>query len=213
MTRTALYRFFDRHDDLLYVGISIAPLHRWTQHKADKPWIEDVASTSIEWYATRAEALEAERRAIIEERPRHNITHNTGRPAQPALVTVVCSECGEIIDDGDGWIECDVLAAGARLATTVQVIGSGWEPIPWEARHSWCDPDIDSTVPEELRDFHETYYFDVSEIRTLAGLIRWTSHLYGKAWVTETDWDEVLERIASGDGIIRMDPAVLGLVP
>lgn len=217
MTRTALYRFFDCNDDLLYVGISLSPLNRWAQHKADKPWIEDVASTTIDWHDTRAEALEAERRAIIEEHPLYNVTHNTGRPTPPALISVVCSECGGIIDDGDGCLEVDALAAG-RLARSIRrgwlSMYDDWKPVPWQAWHWWCDPNPeDESIPEEERTYYPTYHFEVSEVRTLAGLIRWTVDLRGKAWIDGTNWDDVLELIGTGDGILCMDPAVLGLAP
>jgi predicted GIY-YIG superfamily endonuclease len=74
-----LYRFFDEHGDLLYVGISYSAVQRMAQHAADKSWWADVASTTIEKLGviTRAEALDIEREAIVSERPIHNVVHNT----------------------------------------------------------------------------------------------------------------------------------------
>lgn len=80
--RTAVYRLRDAADRLLYVGISDDPLRRWPEHAKDKPWWQDVANFSIEWFGSRPEAFAAEALAIKSERPLHNIVHNADlRPA------------------------------------------------------------------------------------------------------------------------------------
>jgi hypothetical protein len=73
---TTLYRFFDHHGDLLYVGIAANPSKRFNQHNSKKPWWIEVAEIKLEHFPTRAEALEAERNAIRDELPAHNIQHN-----------------------------------------------------------------------------------------------------------------------------------------
>lgn len=76
--RTAVYRFYDARGDLLYVGITNSPRHRFAQH-ADNPdnaWWQYRASHRITWYDTRQQALRAEYIAIREERPIHNKMHN-----------------------------------------------------------------------------------------------------------------------------------------
>ncbi|MFJ3601877.1 GIY-YIG nuclease family protein [Streptomyces anulatus] len=73
---TAVYRLRDNTQQLLYVGISDDPLRRWPEHAKDKPWWQDVANFSIEWFGSRPEALTAEALAIKSERPLHNIVHN-----------------------------------------------------------------------------------------------------------------------------------------
>lgn len=78
---TALYRYFDADELLLYVGISKQPINRLGQHRQDKSWWEQISTVRIERYRTRAEALDAERDAIINECPIYNIVHN-GRHAQ-----------------------------------------------------------------------------------------------------------------------------------
>ena len=82
--RTALYRFYDSDDELLYVGISKDPTARWEQHRV-KPWWRDVTMRVIEWHDDRATAEHAERKAIQTEGPRHNVQHNQ-RPANPVVV-------------------------------------------------------------------------------------------------------------------------------
>lgn len=70
---TALYRWFDRDQRLLYVGISNHILRRTTQHGDSKEWWRRVASCSVTWLPTRQMALDAESRAIVEEDPVYNI--------------------------------------------------------------------------------------------------------------------------------------------
>lgn len=74
---TTLYRLFDRRGMLLYVGVSSNPGRRITQHSGSKDWWSQVTTTTMEHFITRQMALDAERIAIITERPIHNIA---GRP-------------------------------------------------------------------------------------------------------------------------------------
>lgn len=76
----ALYRFYADAGALLYVGITLDPGSRWRAHRDDKPWWQQVTKITIEVYRDRASVLEAERRAIVDERPKYNIVHNTSRP-------------------------------------------------------------------------------------------------------------------------------------
>lgn len=76
---TTLYRFYDAHDRLLYVGISERGPERWKAHRKEKPWWTDVARTTTEHYGDRQAALDAERAAIIAEQPLHNVVHNRQR--------------------------------------------------------------------------------------------------------------------------------------
>lgn len=71
----ALYRFYDRAGELLYVGITRDPGARWSRHAADKPWWHQVQRIAIEPMPDRAIALAAERDAIKAENPRYNIVH------------------------------------------------------------------------------------------------------------------------------------------
>jgi hypothetical protein len=83
--RTDLYRFFDSRHHLLYVGISASAAARYAQHRSDKPWADEIATMSVESFATRHEAAMAEAKAIREELPRYNIVH---RPRQQPLAVV-----------------------------------------------------------------------------------------------------------------------------
>lgn len=83
MSTTTLYRFFDAAGRLLYVGISSQPFARLMQHREDKPWWSDIASTKLEHFGDRALALAAELAAIKAENPLHNIAGRSCEGAPP----------------------------------------------------------------------------------------------------------------------------------
>jgi len=70
---TMLYRLWNDHHALLYVGITDDVDARMDEHRADKPWWGEVTQTSIEEFGSRRRAIEAETRAIFWEQPRYNI--------------------------------------------------------------------------------------------------------------------------------------------
>lgn len=73
--KTSLYRHYNSANELLYVGVSLSSLQRLGQHAQHSDWFKSIASMKIEHFETREMALEAERSAIIRERPLHNIHH------------------------------------------------------------------------------------------------------------------------------------------
>lgn len=76
MARTALYRHFDSEGSLLYIGIALCPTYRLSKHRSRSPWFERIASITVHWYASRHEAMNAERQAIQAEHPLENIAHS-----------------------------------------------------------------------------------------------------------------------------------------
>ena len=76
---TKLYRHFDEHGNLLYVGISNCAIKRFGEHRKSSPWIDLVTTITIQEYDTRAAALEAERIAIEQECPEFNIVNGVAR--------------------------------------------------------------------------------------------------------------------------------------
>lgn len=74
----AVYRMFDHAGRLLYIGKS-GRAGRFDEH-AVKRWFPLVSAITLEWHATHAEAMLAEKRAIAAERPRYNIA---GSPVAP----------------------------------------------------------------------------------------------------------------------------------
>lgn len=73
---TTLYRHFDSTGKLLYIGISLNEFNRFKQHMVNSNWSTDTAYTHYERFNTREEALDAERLAIMDEKPVYNKIHN-----------------------------------------------------------------------------------------------------------------------------------------
>lgn len=71
-----LYRFWDAHDVLLYVGISVDSPTRIANHMRDKPWWGDVETIKFTKYPNRKAALEAEAEMIRTLKPLYNVVHN-----------------------------------------------------------------------------------------------------------------------------------------
>jgi len=85
--RTALYRHFDSDGRLLYVGITNSAVARINQHMKTARWAEDIRSVEIEWFETRADAIDAEDRAIASENPVFNIRGQASANAMPQPCT------------------------------------------------------------------------------------------------------------------------------
>lgn len=81
--RTAVYRFFDVDDDLLYVGMTNNPERRFLEHVESKVWWYEVDHFEVEWFDNRFLAEDAEVVAIWQEQPRYNIDRRLPRPADP----------------------------------------------------------------------------------------------------------------------------------
>lgn len=99
MTRTtktgeqphALYRFYGAGGTLLYIGITNSLPRRLTQHNERKAWWLGVSDVKVEHYPSREAVLEAEKRAIIAEKPLYNDKHNRdglGKTKQPGSLDI-----------------------------------------------------------------------------------------------------------------------------
>jgi predicted GIY-YIG superfamily endonuclease len=80
-----LYRHYQPNGDLLYVGITLSVLERTDRHLQVAEWRETICLIVIEPFATREEALEAERVAIRNEFPKFNRIHNGHRTPEQEL--------------------------------------------------------------------------------------------------------------------------------
>lgn len=69
---TAVYRFYDETDRLLYVGIAVDLRARWARHRQQASWWTLSRRSDIQWFPDRVSAEEAETRAIRSESPLHN---------------------------------------------------------------------------------------------------------------------------------------------
>ena len=70
---TCVYRLFDIEGRLLYVGLTKNPADRIPALRR-KAWGREIASQTLEWFPERIAAKDAERTAIRDENPAHNIT-------------------------------------------------------------------------------------------------------------------------------------------
>lgn len=72
-----LYRHFDIYGNLLYVGVSLSAVGRLAQHKRHAKWYSEIQTMTVENFSSRTELLNAERIAIINEKPLHNKQYNS----------------------------------------------------------------------------------------------------------------------------------------
>lgn len=74
ITEHVLYRVFDDHNVLLYVGITNDPVLRFRTHRHEKPWWKQhVHTAKFEYFYNRADLEAAEKYAIRHENPVYNI--------------------------------------------------------------------------------------------------------------------------------------------
>lgn len=69
-----LYRFYDANGVLLYIGISRTMMVRLSRHQYENPFMDQVATITLQrGFQTRAELEAAEKWAIEDEQPLHNV--------------------------------------------------------------------------------------------------------------------------------------------
>lgn len=85
---TSLYRYYDRHGILLYVGITSRGTRRQSEHQ-DKAWWPYVARQTVEHFPSRESAMAAEAAAIRAHQPPFNTQHNPGRDDMLAAYAAV----------------------------------------------------------------------------------------------------------------------------
>jgi hypothetical protein len=109
MTWWRLYRFFAEGGELLYVGISRAPLERLVDHLRNQHWADEIARWERDprLFADELEARAMERVAIKRGRPCYNVIHNDNpqrtrseqapRPARTAAPTLTSASISAIL--------------------------------------------------------------------------------------------------------------------
>ena len=124
---TALYRFYDTDDNLLYVGITVELGWRWKQH-ARREWWRQVTRATVEHHPSRDEAAAAERTAIQQEHPRWNVIHKPP-PPKPVPLAPAPSLVVELGDDIERMIGD---TAGLTCGQVANLMGAGRSTI-----HRW----------------------------------------------------------------------------
>jgi predicted GIY-YIG superfamily endonuclease len=88
-----LYRFYNADNELLYVGISGNWRNRLHQHERNSEWWNDVCYIKLEKFTTRVLVEDAEKRAIITEKPIWNkvfsLTYESPREHFERIKTMV----------------------------------------------------------------------------------------------------------------------------
>ncbi|MFJ5217213.1 hypothetical protein ACIP98_21125 [Streptomyces sp. NPDC088354] len=82
-----MYRLYDVHGSLLYIGSAYDPDHRCKSHRT-QPWWPQVARRTDEWFEHRMAAYTAETKAIAREDPPHNVM-GTARYTLPQTEAVL----------------------------------------------------------------------------------------------------------------------------
>lgn len=78
-TPTALYKYFDDAGRLLYIGITGDLANREQGHIGSSRWMELTASSTVQRYPSREDALKVEREAIEAEHPVSTASTTTPR--------------------------------------------------------------------------------------------------------------------------------------
>ena len=68
-----LYRHFDKNQKLLYIGLTNNIHGRISGHKSASKWFLDIANITLEHFPSRFMLIEAEKEAIRNEKPEHNV--------------------------------------------------------------------------------------------------------------------------------------------
>jgi hypothetical protein len=101
--RGSVYRLFDAHGRLLYVGMT-SRAGRWFEHLS-RDWWPDVAHATVEHFPTREDAAVAETNAIRNESPLHNGLRYDGRPQNQGRIYREWHEGSVFLrKDQDRWI-------------------------------------------------------------------------------------------------------------
>lgn len=158
-----VYRFYE-DDHLLYIGKTISPRERLKKHRREKDWFKQVTTIKLDRYDTEAEALDAERQAIVAEAPAHNIQHNTmvGKaeamnPDPPTTVEGSDPLVGMFYLE---WEQCAACGSRGRVLTQGQVVArNDYGYLVTE--FSWLTGDSLHTVfASDGFPHNATFYFD-----------------------------------------------------
>jgi hypothetical protein len=138
-----LYRFYDADCVLLYIGITKNPPARFDGHRRDKPWWTEVADIKLTQYPDRESVLEAERQAIIDEKPAWNVVYNGRRPRGPRSNPgrVASSAPGRLVNITSRYGKSETLPLGLYYEVHLDPISDDYLPSETPASELfdiWC---------------------------------------------------------------------------
>lgn len=161
---TYVYRLADELGLLLYVGVAVDVGRRFMQHARHKRWWPQVAHVDLELFATRFEALDAERLAIINERPIYNQVHNADNAGRVDEVRWFCASCNQQTYDGILVLEVGAARDSLRGYLAGEPFHARREPGLVRPFHAACCP---YDLNEMWHDGRKAYRsVDLDDVRT-----------------------------------------------
>lgn len=133
-----VYRMYNADYRLLYVGQTMNALQRVQSHSSTAAWFPDVDTITVEHFASRSEALQAEIEAIRNEKPQHNVQH--AKPQRKKRAPV----------DESTWRTTDLHINPAFLLAILKIDGRDIDSIQFTSRER-----IDAMVAGEGVDLTE----------------------------------------------------------
>jgi hypothetical protein len=129
---TAVYRFFDADNRLLYVGITCNPKMRFRDHQRLSHWWPAQQSVTVDWKDTRGEALAEEAAAILGEDPLHNVIGATTPPARPAMPRTPVHRRPEWVAEVAGQVRAEIARRsskkpGMKFADELGISRTAWD--------------------------------------------------------------------------------------
>lgn len=173
-----LYRFYDREDALLYIGLTINPGRRMEKHRATKPWWSDVARIEMEQHLDAASLANAERAAIVAERPLHNIRMNGGGATITGAASVVAPDglvgrwfhSWEPLADGDDGENSSYVRDGKRVKWQGQIIDRADDDYLVQTYSWWDGTEFGGALlvtRQQMSDW--TFYLDSEHMQITMG--------------------------------------------
>ena len=121
-TQTSVYRYYDRHGILIYVGMTSRGAQRQGEHVASKDWWQFVARQEVDHFPTAAAARAHERQTIASRLPPFNTQHNPMHRQQRAayLAAQSARALHAPVLTGPKWVDADVRVKGGAVSVTVR---------------------------------------------------------------------------------------------
>lgn len=115
----------------------------------------------------------------------------------PHRINWTCDHCHAAIAGRDGYlyVDADDLDRAQRESSNYDLANDdgslhGLPPrrAQWRAEHFNCAPDYDG----------EAYGINIHEVVADRQLLWWTSHLSRKTWLSDTNWMDLIHKVAGG---------------
>lgn len=130
---TSVYLAYHASGQLLYVGLSLAPLARFTEHMRSSEWWPIVQRIEIERYDTREQARERELQLIRTEQPPFNKVDNPRRvvtqripiPRKPGPADYLLDDLRELRRQRD-LVDAEFDRQEAEVVALLRAKGHSW---------------------------------------------------------------------------------------